>query len=59
MSRAALWLVAVVLAALGLFYALNAYIQFQERGFAEATDVPIAVVSLALAAIAAWRASKA
>ena len=55
--RMALWIAAVVFALIGLFYAFNAYIQFQERGFAEALDIPISVVSLALAVVAGWRAA--
>jgi hypothetical protein len=55
MTRAILQLTSVVLLAVGLFYAFNAYIQFQERGFAETTDVPIAVVALVIGALLAWR----
>lgn len=49
-------LVAVLSLCVGLFYAFNAYIQFQERGFAEALDVPIAVVGLAIGIVSGWRA---
>lgn len=54
-----LWILAVVSFTVGLFYAFNAYIQFQERGFAEATDVPIAVAGIILGALAVWRARRA
>jgi hypothetical protein len=49
----------VVLALIAVFYAFNAYIQLRERGFAEATDLPIAVVSGALALAAFWCARRA
>ena len=58
MSGSSAWLAlfAVVSLCVGLFYAFNAYIQFQERGFAEALDVPIAVVALLIAGVSGWRA---
>jgi len=41
-----LYVVAVVLLVVGVFYAFNAYIQLQERGFTEPMDIPIAAIGL-------------
>jgi hypothetical protein len=49
----------VVLALVAVFYAFNAYIQLRERGFTEAMDIPIAVVSGVLALGAFWWARRA
>ena len=46
MSRSILWGLSAILLVVGVFYAFNAYIQQQERGFVEAFDVPIAVVGI-------------
>ena len=51
--------VSVVLALVAMFYAFNAYIQLRERGFAEAMDIPIAIVAGLLAIAAFWRARRA
>ncbi len=59
MPRTVRWVIALVLFAIGLFYAFNAYIQLQERGFAEPLDIPIAIVSLLGGAFVAWGASRA
>jgi hypothetical protein len=50
--------VGALAALVAVFYAFNAYIQFQERGFAEAMDVPIAVVAGIIAVAAFWRARR-
>lgn len=49
----------VVLALVAMFYAFNAYVQLRERGFAEAMDIPIAIVAGLLAIAAFWRARRA
>lgn len=41
----------------GVIHALNAYISFQERGFVEPLDVPLALALLGAAAFA-WRGSR-
>lgn len=48
-----------VLALVAMLYAFNAYIQLRERGFAEAMDIPIAIVAGLLAIAAFWRARRA
>lgn len=58
MTRPVLWLLAAILIVVGLFYAFNAYIQFQERGFAETFDVPIAIVGIVLGAVTIWLARR-
>ena len=40
--RIALIVVGVLSGLVAVFYAFNAYIQLQERGFTEAIDIPIA-----------------
>ena len=59
MMSAGLTLAGVVLALVAVFYAFNAYIQLRERGFAEAMDLPIAVVAGVLALGAFWWARRA
>jgi hypothetical protein len=56
--KAGLWVIGALAALLSVFYAFNAYIQFQERGFAEAIDIPIAVVAGLVAIAAFWRARR-
>ena len=53
-----LWIVGALAALVAVFYAFNAYIQFRERGFAEAMDLPIAIVAALLAIGAFWRARR-
>ncbi len=56
--RYGLILVGVLLLAVGVFYTFNAYIQLRERGFAEALDIPVAIISLAIGAFALWAARR-
>lgn len=44
----------VLLLGIGVFYAFNAYIQRRERGFAEPTYIPIALLSVAVGALTLW-----
>ena len=53
-----LWVIGALAALVAVFYAFNAYIQFQERGFAEAMDIPIAVVAGIIAIAAFWQARR-
>jgi hypothetical protein len=53
-----LWVIGALAALLSVFYAFNAYIQFQERGFAEAIDIPIAVIAGIVAIAAFWGARR-
>lgn len=57
--RTGLIAVGVALALVAVFYSFNAYIQIQERGFAEAMDIPIAIVAGLLALVTFWRARRA
>ena len=56
--KIALWVTGGLAALVAVFYAFNAYIQFQERGFAEAIDIPIAIVAGILAIAAFWGARR-
>lgn len=53
-----MYFVAALLLLVGLFYAFNAYIQLQERGFAEAQDIPIALIAIAIGAYVFWSARR-
>jgi hypothetical protein len=53
-----LWVIGALAALLSVFYFFNAFIQFQERGFAEAIDIPIAVVAGLVAIAAFWQARR-
>ena len=53
-----LWIIGGLAALVAVFYAFNAYIQVQERGFAEAMDIPIAVVAGVIAIAAFWQARR-
>lgn len=57
--RMGLWVIGTIAALVAVFYAFNAYIQFQERGFTEAIDIPIAIVSGVIAIAAFWQARRA
>jgi hypothetical protein len=57
-GRSGLYVIAFLLFAVGLFYVFNAYIQIRERGFSEPADIPIAVVSIAIGALAVWSARR-
>lgn len=58
MTRPLALVIGALLLVVGAFYALNAYIQIRERGFAEPTDVPIAVAGLVLGVLALWSARR-
>ena len=53
-----LWILGALCSLVAVFYAFNAYIQFQERGFAEAMDIPIAVIAGILAIASFWGARR-
>ena len=53
-----LWVIGALAALVAVFYAFNAYIQFRERGFAEAMDIPIAIVAGVIAVAAFWQARR-
>jgi hypothetical protein len=56
--RVSLWVAAGTFALVAIFYAFNAYIQLRERGFAEALDIPIAIVAAVIAIGAIWQARR-
>ena len=56
--RIGLVVIGVMAALVALFYAFNAYIQIRERGFAEALDLPLALVLAVIAVAAFWRARR-
>ncbi len=45
-------------ALVAVFYAFNAYIQLQERGFTEAIDIPIVIIAGIIAVAAFWQARR-
>jgi divalent metal cation (Fe/Co/Zn/Cd) transporter len=45
-SKIGSYLIALLLFAVGVFYAFNALIQLRERGFSEPQDIPIAVAAI-------------
>jgi hypothetical protein len=51
-GRPGLFVIAFLLFGVGLFYAFNAFIQIRERGFSEPADIPIAIVSVVIGALA-------
>jgi hypothetical protein len=58
-GRLGLYLIAVLLIGIGVFYAFNAFIQLRERGFAETADVPIAIVAILMGgAMIVWSARR-
>jgi hypothetical protein len=53
-----LWVIGALSALVAVFYAFNAYIQLQERGFTEAIDIPIVVIAGIIAIAAFWQARR-